>query len=584
MEHYDIFISYRRKGAKHLAMFIKRELIDRGYSVFLDLDSMRSGNFDEQIYRKIEDCTDMVVLLPPQAMDRCFKEGDWLRLEIAHALQCGKNIIPVMMDGFSFPKKLPADIAVIQRKQGFKEDSALMENILRYLQTPRPPLICPLCGQETPADYAAESNICTCCEKAFITAHAQKPKARSAVTPVSPKLSPVPPAEELAVEANREEHGDTVSEMSSDISDTEIVTAPDLVPFTNKEEVITPSNPDLTNMTSSSDDSVSTQKTHLQQASLNVPSRKSKPHSKNRNKAKQKPKHKPAAPAMIAPRSNPKTDPERMTTKKRGMKTVVIIAVIMLSILGILIYNYWKAEKLRTAEEQYALGEAYYYGRDVEQSFEKAIICYQTAAKHNYAPAQYALGDCYYLGKGVVQNYETAIEWYRKAASQGYAEAEWSIGLCYSEGNGVEQDYELATQWYQRAADHNSANGQCSLGVICFNKGHYGEAVSWYQKAGAQGLASAQKHLGFCYEHGAGVEQNYKTAFEWYQKAADQNHAEAQYCVGHCYHYGYGVERNLKKAAEYYQMAAKQGNSDAEKALKALSDAGMIIPDPDESQ
>ena len=47
--------------------------------------------------------------------------------------------------------------------------------------------------------------------------------------------------------------------------------------------------------------------------------------------------------------------------------------------------------------------------------------------------------------------------------------------MCYKEGSGVERDTAKAVKWYKRAADH--------------------------------GDADAQFRLGWCFEHGAGVEQ-----------------------------------------------------------------------------
>ena len=38
---YDIFISYRRDGGDTLAQLIYDRLTDRGYSVFLDIESLR---------------------------------------------------------------------------------------------------------------------------------------------------------------------------------------------------------------------------------------------------------------------------------------------------------------------------------------------------------------------------------------------------------------------------------------------------------------------------------------------------------------------------------------------------------------
>ena len=114
----QIFISYRRDGGDVTAKLICEALKNKGYSVFYDFDSLQGGYFDERILRAIEGCTDFVLVLPAGSLDRCKNENDWVRLEIKHAIKNGKNIIPVMLPGFSFPKDLPEDIASISRING----------------------------------------------------------------------------------------------------------------------------------------------------------------------------------------------------------------------------------------------------------------------------------------------------------------------------------------------------------------------------------------------------------------------------------------------------------------------------------
>ena len=47
----------------------------------------------------------------------------------------------------------------------------------------------------------------------------------------------------------------------------------------------------------------------------------------------------------------------------------------------------------------------------------------------------------------------------------------------------------------------------------------YDDAYSGLLKAAEQGYAAAQNNLGFCYDHGRGVEQNYTEAVKWYSSA-----------------------------------------------------------------
>ena len=107
---YDIFISYRRNGAEYLAHNLYERLTAKGYSVFQDIESLKSGKFNEQLYDIIENCNDFLLIIPPNGLDRCWNKEDWVKNEIVHALKHKKNIIPIMMPGFEWPEILPEEI------------------------------------------------------------------------------------------------------------------------------------------------------------------------------------------------------------------------------------------------------------------------------------------------------------------------------------------------------------------------------------------------------------------------------------------------------------------------------------------
>jgi len=123
---YDIFISYRRNGgydaAKHLFDLLSRD----NYKVSFDIDTLRNGDFDVELLHRIDQCTDFILILNKGVFDRCFevdRKEDWLRSELAYALEKGKNIIPIMLTGFTeFPDNLPDDISKVRRKNGPKYD------------------------------------------------------------------------------------------------------------------------------------------------------------------------------------------------------------------------------------------------------------------------------------------------------------------------------------------------------------------------------------------------------------------------------------------------------------------------------
>lgn len=103
---YDIFISYRRESFSQ-ANLIYTRLKALGYRVFIDVEALNSGKFNEQLLTVIKDCRDFLIVLPPMALDRCVNQDDWVRREVVCAMEHKKNIIPIMLAGFEWPNPMP---------------------------------------------------------------------------------------------------------------------------------------------------------------------------------------------------------------------------------------------------------------------------------------------------------------------------------------------------------------------------------------------------------------------------------------------------------------------------------------------
>lgn len=143
---YDVFVSYRREGGFESANLIAEKLRRMGYSVFFDVESLRSGRFNEQLYRVIEECKDFIIVLPKNGLDRCSNtdgsanEEDWIRKEAVHALQGGKNIIPVMLVGFEWPRSMPKGMEDLKEYQAVTAGShevfdLAMQRLSGYLKS-----------------------------------------------------------------------------------------------------------------------------------------------------------------------------------------------------------------------------------------------------------------------------------------------------------------------------------------------------------------------------------------------------------------------------------------------------------------
>lgn len=140
VEIYDIFISYRRKGGFETAKHLNDLLIRDGYTVSFDIDTLREGRFDNALLRRIDQCTDFILIVDEHAFDRTLdphfdSTKDWLRIELAYALKIKKNVIPILLSEVeNFPTNLPEDITVVSKYHGPKYQIEYFDNFYEKLK------------------------------------------------------------------------------------------------------------------------------------------------------------------------------------------------------------------------------------------------------------------------------------------------------------------------------------------------------------------------------------------------------------------------------------------------------------------
>jgi len=108
---------------------------------------------------------------------------------------------------------------------------------------------------------------------------------------------------------------------------------------------------------------------------------------------------------------------------------------------------------------------------------------------------------------------------------------------------------------------HGLASGGINMGHTAYNQGDYDTALREWRPLAEKGNAGAQLNLGFMYDNGYGVSQNYKEAIKWYRKAAEQGNDRAQYNLGLMYDSGYGVTQDYVQAHMWYNIAGVDGES-----------------------
>ena len=198
----------------------------------------------------------------------------------------------------------------------------------------------------------------------------------------------------------------------------------------------------------------------------------------------------------------------------------------------------------------------------------KAKQWFSLAANSNFSQSQYWLASML-KDEG---NYDLAIELYKQAANKGERSSQKQLAELYRKGEIVEQDYAQAIEWYKRAGKQGDSESLYIIGLIYYyGKGvdiDYKESVKFFKEASMLDHGKAQFMLSSCYYKGHGVIQNPSKTLYWLKKAAANKHEKSMETLGTCYEIGYGVEKDKHKAIYYYSKSAEEGNSDAEYKLE----------------
>lgn len=146
-------------------------------------------------------------------------------------------------------------------------------------------------------------------------------------------------------------------------------------------------------------------------------------------------------------------------------------------------------------------------------------------------------------------------------------------------------DFATAMGEWLPLAEQGNGEAQYSLGFM-YEQGKgvaqdYAEAVRWYRLAAEQGHTWAQYTLGFMSEHGEGMLQDYAKSAHWYHLAAERGHADSQLGIGSMYERGLGLPQDYAEAARWYRRAAEQGLAIAQTNLSLMYGLGRGVPQDD---
>ncbi|MEL6569126.1 MAG: toll/interleukin-1 receptor domain-containing protein [Pseudomonadota bacterium] len=144
-----VFISYRRDDAAasagrlfdHLSARLGRE------EVFMDVDGIEIGvDFHQVISEKVAACDALIAIIGPRWLSERLKdEGDFVRIEIAAALERDVRVVPVLLDGAVMPssEQLPQELKPLARRNAatlshmrFVEDAGRLAEALERIIMP----------------------------------------------------------------------------------------------------------------------------------------------------------------------------------------------------------------------------------------------------------------------------------------------------------------------------------------------------------------------------------------------------------------------------------------------------------------
>ena len=142
-------------------------------------------------------------------------------------------------------------------------------------------------------------------------------------------------------------------------------------------------------------------------------------------------------------------------------------------------------------------------------------------------------------------------------------------------------DYETMVALLRPLAEKGNAEAQFRLGYR-YDNGEgvaqdYAQAIYWYEQSAMQNYAGAECNLGWLYENGNGVSQDFYKAFAWYERSARHGSVWGQVNLAELYEYGKGVAQDYAAALSWYEKAALQDNGWAQLKLGIFYETGLGV-------
>jgi TPR repeat protein len=142
----------------------------------------------------------------------------------------------------------------------------------------------------------------------------------------------------------------------------------------------------------------------------------------------------------------------------------------------------------------------------------------------------------------------------------------------------VTPSIESLTAQYVQAVQDVEVGAVFQRALAARMRGDFGALLREMNVLAEKGYAQAQFRVGWLYERGVGVAQDFVKAREWYAKAMANGDADAVARTGLLYELGLGVEKSYDKAAAYYQRAIATDSALGYAHMGYLYETGKGVP------
>ena len=145
---------------------------------------------------------------------------------------------------------------------------------------------------------------------------------------------------------------------------------------------------------------------------------------------------------------------------------------------------------------------------------------------------------------------------------------------------------EHATTAYRawlKVAENGDAEGQNNVGFL-YERGlgvsqDYKKAEAWYMMASSQGLASAKHNLAMLTYKGHINNKDWRKSVEWLKEADKMDFGPSTYMLGVLYMRGEGIFKDREQALKLFEKAAKLGEARGQYMVGYIYQSGMLDPE-----